>query len=163
LSNESGNDVIKTSMPSFIEDVKTLLDLLLHLRDVPDGDRGHDHFKDQRAGKTSIQLHACLHHQCYSQFILCLCAGCLVDLIQFYERSSRIPMAVKTAERLAAIHLAEHQYIEHAFALHTHAKRCSWREDQHVKSMEDGGKELYPAQVLSIFARLPYFCSQCVE
>lgn len=70
-----------------------------------------------------------------------------MDLIQFYERSHRIPMAVKTAERLAAIHLAEHQYVEHAFALHMHAKRCYWREDLPAKSMEDGGKELYPAQV----------------
>ena len=51
MSNESGNDTIKASMPAFIQDVKTLLDLLLHLRDVPDGDRGHDHFKDQRAGE----------------------------------------------------------------------------------------------------------------
>ena len=94
------NLVIRASGPEFLANVSRLIYLLVCLRNVPDVEE----HRDERA-------------------------GCLFDMLSFYESLDRPEMYVQYVHKLAHVHAATHSYLEAAFTLILHASQLNWSDE----------------------------------
>lgn len=127
------NLYIRNTVSGLLQSISRLVSLLVSLRSVPDVEE----HRDERA-------------------------GCLSDLISFYEKLDREAMYVQYVHRLVAVHVSTKSYLEAAFALTLHAKRLSWSDDviesvvdnvqgvSHVQTQREKKTQIY-LQIIDYF------------
>ncbi len=94
------NAFIKLNGQTFVESVTRLVGLLIGLRSVPHGDEHRD-----------------------SQ------AGCLYDVIRYYEFLNCEHLYLKYVYKLVDLHVSAGAFIEAAFTLGLHASKLHWSDD----------------------------------